>query len=644
MRKPVLGVSIAVIATVAAALGGAGAANAAAPTKSPIPNSSPGWLAHGAGVTKGAAAATTGAVNARVYLAPSGGLAALQAYATAVSTPGSAQYRHFLTPAQYHAKFDATASTVGAVTSWLKAAGLKTAVEANHRYVDVTGGVGAANKAFGVTLTKYTHDGISVQAPSGPAYTPASLAGSVIAITGLDTTPSTVSPKTQKPAPPSAGYRNAPVCGLTYGAATPQNLPAPDGTNLPKFMGNDLPYTPCGYTGPQLRNAYESGVTGGLDGSGVTVAITDAYASPTVLADANAYAKQTGDPQFANGQYSESLPNAYVHVNASNGKPQCDMAGWYGEETLDVEAVHAMAPGANIRYYAGKSCNDKDLLDTFARINDENRAQIVTNSWGGAGDVVKPALLLEYQTLFLQGATQGISYLFSSGDDGDENARLGSPQTDYPASDPFVTAVGGTSTAITADGIIGETGWQTSKYLLKDGAWTLNTSFLYGGGGGYSSNIPEPQYQKDAGIQSPNGGRAVPDVSMDADPTTGMLIGQTQTFNGVASYGTFRIGGTSLASPLFAGVTAVKIQAGGGHGLGLLNPGIYSTKGAGFHDVTGDMPDAGAIRVDFTNGLDASGGYTYSVRTFNGAETTLKVGTGWDPSTGWGSARAGWIQ
>ncbi|HKT56639.1 MAG TPA: S53 family peptidase [Microbacterium sp.] len=635
MRKHVLGVSIAVLATVAAALGGAGAANAA-PTSSPIPNSSPGWLAHG---TKLGPA--TGSVSARVYLAPKGGMAALQALATAVSTPGSAQYRHFLTAAQYHAKFDASAATVSAVTSWLTGSGLKATVDANHRYVDVAGGVGAADKAFGVTISKYAHDGMTVQAPAGPASVPASLAGAVIAVNGLDTTPSVVSPKTQKPGPPDGGFRNAPVCGTWYGSATPANMPAPDGSNLPLFEGAAIPYSPCGYTGPQLRGAYEAGATAGLDGKGVTVAITDAYASPTIEADANRYATDTGDQAFATGQFSQSLPGSYTRVNS--GQRQCSMPGWYGEETLDVEAVHAMAPAANIRYYAGKSCYDADLLDTFARINDENVAQIVTNSWGGVGDTVKPALLLEYQTLFLQGAAQGISYVFSSGDNGDEATAVGSPQTDYPASDPYVTAVGGTSTAITPDGVVGETGWQTSKYVLSNGAWTLSTSFLYGGGGGYSSNIAEPQYQKDAGIQSPNGGRAVPDVSMDADPTTGMLVGQTQTFTGAAAYDTYRIGGTSLASPLFAGITALKIQAEGGAGLGLLNPLIYTSRGAGFHDVTGAGIDSGAIRVDFVNGLDASNGYVYSVRTFNGATTSLTVGTGWDTETGWGSARAAWV-
>jgi subtilase family serine protease len=630
-------VSLTVIATTLAVLGGGTAANASPPPTAPIPNSSPGWLTHAAKVGP-----ATGNVQARVYLAPNGGLAALQSFATAVSTPGSSQYRQFLTPAQYHARFDAGASTVSAVTGWLTGAGLKATVDPQHRYVDVSGGVGAANKAFGVTLSKYTHDGQTVQAPSGAASTPASLSGAVIAVSGLDTTPQVVAPQTQKPAPPDAGFRNAPICGEWYGSATPANMPTPDNTVLPEFDGASLAYSPCGYTGPQLRAAYEKGLTGGYDGSGVTVAITDAYASPTIEQDANRYATDTGDKPFAAGQFSQSLPGSYTHVNSNASHNQCGMPGWYGEETLDVEAVHAMAPAANVRYYAAKSCTDPDLLDTFNRINDENRANVVTNSWGGVGDAAKPSLVLAYDTAFLQGAAQGISYVFSTGDNGDEATALGTPQTDFPASDPYVTAVGGTSTAITPDGLVGQTGWQTSKYSLTDGGWVSAGDFLYGGGGGYSSNIPEPTYQKDAGIVSPNGGRAVPDVAMDADPTTGMLVGQTQTFTGKAAYDTYRIGGTSLASPLFAGITALKIQA-SGHALGLLNPLIYSSHGAGFTDVTGAGIDTGAIRVDFVNGVDASGGYAYSVRTFDGATTSLKVGAGWDDETGWGSASAAWV-
>jgi len=632
MRKHIVGTSIIAVTAVVGALLGAGAASAA-PSSKPIPNSTPGWLSHGKSL---GAASANAPVNARVYLAPNGGLAALQAAASSASSS-----HRFLTPAQYHAKFDATQATVDAVSSWLTGAGLAVSVEANHRYVDVSGSVGAANKAFGVTVTNFSHDGLHVQAPTGPASAPDAVAASIIAVKGLDTTVNVVDPATQKPSPPDGGFRNAPVCSQWYGDQNPTTLATPDGTVLPQFNGATLPYSVCGYTGPQLRNAYEAGAAAGLNGAGVTVAITDAYASPTIAADANRYATDTGDPAYTAGQLTQSLPGSFRQVNSNNSPHQCDASGWYGEETLDVEAVHAMAPAANIRYYAGKSCEDSDLLDTFSRINDEGVANIVTNSWGGVGDVVKPTLLQAYETAFLQGAVEGISYVFSSGDSGDEVANTGSAQTDYPASDPYVTAVGGTSTAITPSGVTGETGWQTTKYSLVNGAWTVSIPFQYGGGGGYSSNIAEPDYQVAAGIHSPNGGRAVPDVSMDADPTTGMLVGQTQTFTGVAAYDTYRIGGTSLASPLFAGMTALKIQA-SGHGLGLLNPGIYADH-SGFHDVTGSIPDAGNIRVDFANGLDASSGYLYSVRTLNTTNTTLTVGSGWDSETGWGSARVGWL-
>jgi len=632
MRKHIVGASMIAVTAVVAALLGAGSASAA-PGSKPIPNSTPGWLAHGKSL--GAASANS-AVTARLYLAPNGGLDALQTAASAASSS-----HKFLTPAQYHAKFDATPATVSAVSSWLTGAGLAVSVEANHRYLDVSGSVGAANKAFGVTLTNFSHDGLHVQAPTGPASAPDALAASIIAISGLDTTVRVADPATQKPSPPDGGFRNARPCSATYGELNPTTTPAPDGTALPQFNGATLPYAVCGYTGSQLRSAYEAGAAAGLDGHGVTVAITDAYASPTIAADASRYAADNGDPAYASGQLTQSLPGSFRQVNSNNSPHQCGASGWYGEETLDVEAVHAMAPGANIRYYAGKSCEDVDLLDTFSRINDEGVANIVTNSWGGVGDVVKPTLLQAYETAFLQGAVEGISYVFSSGDSGDEVTNVGTPQTDYPASDPYVTAVGGTSTAITSAGVTGETGWQTTKYSLVNGAWAVSIPFQYGGGGGFSNNIAEPDYQVAAGIASPNGGRAVPDVSMDADPTTGMLVGQTQTFTGVAAYDTYRIGGTRLASPLFAGMTALKIQA-SGHGLGLLNPGIYANH-TGFNDVTGTISDAGNIRVDFANGLDASGGYLYSVRSMDTTNTTLTIGSGWDSQTGWGSPRAGWL-
>jgi subtilase family serine protease len=610
----------AILAGTAGSLGSARAASG----RQAIPNTRPGWLGHATNLGHAPAGAS---VSARIYLTPNGGMAQLKQFAQAVSTPGNAQFRHFMKPSQYFQRFGTTAGTVSTVESWLTGAGLHVAgVEAHNRWVDVSGDVAHAEAAFGVSIDKYRHNGETVQAPTSALSAPAGVASSVLAVSGVDTTPMIVQPASQKPAPPEPGFRNAQPCSTYYGEKL--------ATSLPQFDGHTLPYAPCGYTGTQFRSAYEGSTT--LDGSGVTVAITDAYASPNIASDAATYASRNGDRAYRAGQFTQSLPSTMTRVN--DGRRQCGENGWYGEETLDVEAVHAMAQGARIRYYGSASCYDADFLDTFARINDEASAQIVTNSWGGVEAGLKASLVGAYDQAFLQGAAEGISYMFSSGDNGDELANTGTLQADFPVSDPNVTAVGGTSTAIGPTGALSwETGWGTQKYSLSsDGTWNP-LGFLYGSGGGESSIFGQPPYQ--AGI-TPAGARGVPDVAMDADPTTGMLVGETQTFPDGVYYDQYRIGGTSLASPLFAGMTALAFQHAGG-GVGLLNPTIYSHASA-FTDVTGSGPDAGNVRVDYANGTDASGGLLYSVRTFN-QDSSLGVGTGWDNVTGLGSPNAGWL-
>jgi subtilase family serine protease len=202
-----------------------------------------------------------------------------------------------------------------------------------------------------------------------------------------------------------------------------------------------------------------------------------------------------------------------------------------------------------------------------------------------------------------------------------------------------VTSVGGTSTAIGADGAISfETGWGTVKYSLSSDGTTWNSvGFLYGAGGGTSSLFQRPAYQ-DGVVTSPY--RAVPDVGMDADPNTGMLIGQTQTFPDGVYYDQYRIGGTSLASPLFAGMTALSLQN-AGHAVGLLNPTIYASQSS-FTDVKGNPKEAGDVRVDFANGVDGSNGLLYSVRTFD-QDSSLKTTKGYDLVTGVGSPNPDWL-
>jgi subtilase family serine protease len=614
---------IAAAAIVAASLGSAQASSG----RQAIANTRPAWLNH---ATNKGHAAPSAAVNARIYLTPNGGMAKLRQFAVAVSTPGNKQFGHFLKPSQYFQRFGTTNSTVSAVKAWLTGAGLKvTGVEKHNRWLEVHGNVAHAEAAFGVTIEKYKHNGLSVQAPTTALSAPAGVASSVIAVAGVDTTPQFVKPASQKPAPPEPGFRNASPCSTYYGEKL--------ATTVPQFDGKTLPYAPCGYTGTQFRSAYEGSTA--LDGTGVTVAITDAYASPNIASDAATYAARNGDRAYASGQLTQSLPQTMTRVN--DGQRQCGENSWYGEETLDVEAVHAMAQGAKIHYYAAASCYDADFLATFAQINNDDTAQLVTNSWDGFEVSTKSTVIAAYEQAFLQGASEGISYMFSSGDDGDELASTGTRQAGYPASDPYATAVGGTSTAIGASGsLLWQTGWGTQKYSLSSDGTTWNPlGFIYGAGGGASLLFGQPNYQ--AGI-TPAGARGVPDVALDADPTTGMLVGETQTFPDGVYYDQYRIGGTSLSSPLFAGMTALAFQH-AGHGVGLLNPTIYANAGTGaFTDVSGGPADEGNVRVDYANGVDSSGGLLYSVRTFN-QDSSLSTNSGWDNVTGLGTPNSAWL-
>jgi len=384
-------------------------------------------------------------VTARVYLAPRGGQTALNAAVAAVSTPGSASYRHFLTEPQYVARFAPGSGAVSSVESWLKGSGLAvTSVEAKHRYVAVSGTASAVQKAFGVSLGTYRHNGTVEQSTVGELSAPDTVAGLVSGVTGLTTAQPQHHGKVTA-APPPAGFRNARPCSAYFGQVKAE-YQADFSTRLPKFQGSTRNYAPCGYVPIQYRIAYGAAASG-LTGKGATVAITDAYNSPTMVKDANTYATRHGDSAFTNGQYTVSLPGKpFTHAAL------CGPQGWYGEQTLDVEAVHGIAPDANIRYYGSRSCYNSDFADTLARVVDENKASIVSNSWGSVEEAESSGDIAATTQVFEQGALQGIGFMYSSGDSGDELANTGLIQTDYPTSNPYVTAVGGTSDAIAANG------------------------------------------------------------------------------------------------------------------------------------------------------------------------------------------------
>ena len=626
-------VAVAVVPVVIAGLTvSVGAAGAAASGRQVLPGTTPSWAnAH----QRAGTASGTGVITGRIWMQYNNSAQAL-ALAKSVSDPRSPDYRRFITAAQFNARFRPTDAQVASVTSWLSGAGLRVAnVPSSNRWVDFTGSVASVGRAFGTTYSTYRYQGHQYAAPSTDASVPASLAGTVLTVTGLDTMPHVVTPARSAPFPPEPGFRNATPCSTNYG-----DTPASD---KPDFQGTQLAYAVCGYKPGQLRSVYSQG---DLTGAGVTVAITDAYASPTITDDATTYVTRN-DPQhpYAPGQLTQWTADNFTRGQA------CGSNGWYGEETLDVEAVHAIAPGANIRYYGAASCFDSDLDAAIQQAMDD-QVDVITNSWGEPELSVTPAAAHAESYMFQQAAATGISVLFSSGDSGDEAANLGGTKSvDLPAASPWVTAVGGTSLGIGAGGAIAvETGWGTSKWSLSNGTWVNTVPFMYGAGGGSSNYFDFGQKDSPSDYQAGDTSdtrRNVPDIGLDADPTTGMLVGETQRFGTNAksdAYGEYRIGGTSLASPLFAGVMALAVEAHGGHGhgFGLVNPAIYSNQGntSAIRDVTAAAQPAGNVRADFANGLDASAGIVYSVRTFD-QDSSLLTGTGYDQVTGVGAPASG---
>jgi len=601
-----------------------------------------------------------------------------------VSDPSSADYGKFLTPDAFRSTYAPLSSDVAAVSQFLTSAGLKVGdVPANNSSIAVSGTLAQVQSAFGVAVHQYAYRGKLLNAPTTNLSIPAALAGKVLAVSGVDqsgtlTQPSSatgtdsrgddqslIAPKPNAPyqaphrhgghghhgggssgspgdAPAPDAFVNAPPCSTYYGEKI--------ATTLPSAYGVKQPYAPCGYTPSQYQGAYGTAgaIQHGLDGKGVTVAITDAYAAPTILADANAYATRHGQKAFARGQFSQVFPKGgyqYGYDDEANGD-LCGEQGWYGEETLDVEAVHAMAPAANVLYVAGASCDDPDLLGALNTIVDKKLANIITNSWGDIGEDTPADVLAAYHQTFTQAALEGIGVFYSSGDDGDDSLDTadGTPATDFPSTEPLVTAVGGTALQVgRSNTYAGEVGWATgSSDLSPDGrSWVPPApgEFLYGAGGGVSTLFAQPSYQRGVVPDSVAGGhRATPDIAMDADPQTGMLVGETQTFpDGSQKYSEYRIGGTSLASPLYAGIEALADQA-SGRSHGFVNPAIYRLNGTGaIHDIVPPARPQAVVRVNYNNSVDASAGTTPILRSLDDEAQSIHTGPGWDTITGVGT-------
>ena len=600
-----------------------------------------------------------------------------------VSSPGSKMFHHYLSDAQWESRFGPTKGEVARAESFLRRQGMSVVSVAKDRLiVEARGSASRVEHAFGTKLGYFKVNGHKVRLATSTITVPSSLGATVSGTVGINqymattdltqvgATPKGVKAKAdQEPAPP-AGFLNPQPCSSFWG----QKTDTKDAASLYAPFTKPLPYDICGYKPAQLRGGYglNPAVAKGDNGSKVGIAIVDAYDSPTLLKDAQRYFRMN-DPAhpLASSQFFNDEP-ATVDDEA-----ECAASGWFDEQALDVEASHSMAPGADVLFVGAQDCLDNSLLAALQTAVTSG-ASVVSDSWGDTvGDLLDDAATkTAFDDTFMMADATGVSVLFSSGDDGDNFADFGLTAPDYPPSSPFVTAVGGTTLEVNKNNARqAEFGWSTAEQRMCASKTTncgtatapaSSLAFQAGDGAGTSFTYTQPFYQagvvpaklalRNESLFGPTPLRVVPDVSMDADAQSGMLIGLTQTFPSGTFYAQFKEGGTSLASPLLAGVIADADQA-AGQSLGFLNPVLYKVEKqtpSAFNDIMPPAhPDSTAVvRVDFANTVNTKDGFLVSVRAidYEGPETfcdgtgncatrpvTNSAGPGFDGLTGLGS-------
>jgi subtilase family serine protease len=598
-------------------------------------------------------------LNLRVYLTgqhPAG----LAAAALAVATPHTAGYARYLTPAEFMRRFGPTRAQTAKVVGWLKAQKMAITATTAH-YIAVRATVAEADGAFDTQVSQYvtttTTTGpkggtstTSIVGTAGGFSVPASLGADVASVTGIDQTepPATDSAAESAALSPAAKQAKATdeyQCSQYWGQHT-EKIPAAYGkTSAPTQL--------CGYTPAQLREAY--GITGSrYTGKGTTIAVVLNEAWPTMLADANRFFAANGIAGFAPGQYTESFDSGWA---SSCGVQQEQEGGNPGdpEEAIDVETAHIAAPDAKVVLVGGDCANQQDssqvigavqlqdFLDATTRVVDRHLADVVTSSWGfntSAADVAA------WNLVFEQGALEGIGFDYSSGDGGSQaDPAAGEPApVQFPASDPWVTAVGGTSLAIGRNGTaVADYPWGDNVTQV-DAAGTGYTVALpgdfVGGSGGGISVFAEPGYQKSVvpAALATDGGtspayRVAPDISADAG--TSWLIGYTGALGQQDVYSQDNEGGgTSGASPLIAGLEADAMQA-AGHPLGFANPALYLlAKTPAIHDVAAVNPSDPPMVIG--GSIETGSGDDY-LTTMGEDPSPLQASAGYDDVTGLGT-------
>ena len=542
---------------------------------------------------------------------------ALAAYAHAVSTPGSAVYRRYLSPAQFARRFGPTAAQVSAVRRSLRAQGLTLgALSRGGLSISVVATAARVERAFSVSLTRMALPGgrTAMRASAAPAL-PASLARTIQSVVGLNTT-AAPRPLLDR-ARPGSGSGATPLARGHVVTGGPQPCSAASAA----APGQQA------FTADQIASAYGfSGLYGaGDNGGGVTVAVYEL--EPDDPADIAAY----------QSCYGTHATISYVPVDQGAGT-----GPGTGEAALDIENLIGLAPNVNVLVYQGPNSNSgspgSGPYDTFSAIINQNRARVVTVSWGQCENALGQADAVAENTLFQQATVQGQSIVAASGDSGAEDCDTGGalPQTqaavDDPSSQPFVTGVGGTT--------LQALGPRPTESVWNSGGTILSGTLQPGASGGGVSTLwpmPAPQLNSAAALDvrtaqaagsicgRPGGlCREVPDVAADGDPATGYLIywnGRREVSDETAGWQ--GIGGTSGASPLWAALLALtdSSRACAGAPVGFANPALYEAAGGAY---AADFNDVAAGNNDFTG----TNGGRYAATP------------GYDPASGLGTPNA----
>ncbi len=319
------------------------------------------------------------------------------------------------------------------------------------------------------------------------------------------------------------------------------------------------------YQAPQLQAAYDLGplFRRGITGTGQTIVIVDPFGSPTITRDLATYDAQYGlpaPPSFAIIQPVGRVPRY---------RDNSTFEGWAGETTLDVEMAHTMAPGADILLVETPVAETEgvtgfpQIVRAENYVIDHHLGQVISQSFGATEETFPDAAsVLALRSAYLNAAAHGVTVLAPTGDNGvtDGGPVPGTYYTyrvvSWPASDPLVTAVGGTQLHLNAAG----------RRTSPDTLWNDSN-------GGVSSVFARPWYQDGvAGVVGD--ARGVPDITM-----SGACNGEIQTYQSFPGPPAgWHLGcGTSESTPLFAGIVALADQV-AGHGLGLINPALYAMK------------------------------------------------------------------